>query len=304
MPMDDLMSNRSGLILAASDLSDAADEAICQPDARACTTGSKLVVRAVVPDIVSVDPMMPTTSPPIDMRALRANVEEELRARVVRLTKRERSDVDVRVLSGVPYAAIVEEAGRLGARLVVVGNRGRTGLAATLLGSVAARVVRYAHCPVLVARPRPLTGKVLVATDFSDPALPAIRAAAEETSRIGGKITAVHCLDAPSPDWLGLIHGATVEGLAISEASSRVARDRARDRLAAALGQAGIAGEMFVVSGSPADVIVDVAREVQAEVIVVGTAGRTGLRRVVLGSVAERVVRHAPTSVLVVRLAV
>jgi nucleotide-binding universal stress UspA family protein len=95
-----------------------------------------------------------------------------------------------------------------------------------------------------------------------------------------------------------------VEGLAISEASSRVARHRARDRLAAALGQAGIAGEMFVVSGSPADVIVDVAREIQAEVIVVGTAGRTGLRRVVLGSVAERVVRHAPTSVLVVRLSV
>lgn len=297
------MNVEPGPVLVASDLGDASDEAIYQADARARTTGARLVVRAVVPDVVPVEPMMPMGASPVAMHELRARVEEELRARVGRLTRREPGDVDVRVLPGVPHAAIVEEADRLAAGVVVVGTRGRTGLTAALLGSVAERVVRYASCPVLVARPRPLTGKVLVATDFSDPSLPALRAAADEARRIGGKVVAVHCVDAPALDWLGLVGGTTAEGLALSKASSGATRDRLRSRLHEALAEVGVTGEMFVLAGSPADIIVDVARDVQAEVIVMGTAGRTGLPRVVLGSVAERVVRHASTSVMVVRLA-
>lgn len=197
---------------------------------------------------------------------------------------------------------MIHEAERLGARLLVLGARSRLGMVSLLLGSVAERTVRYATCPVLVARPRALTGHVLVATDFSDPATPALVAGIEEARRIGGRLTAVHCVDitqldwsasfTPSPGWVDLVR-----------ASQTSLREDAEARLRAALSSLGATGDVLAVCGDPPNAIAGAATQLGAEVVIVGTAGRTGLKRVTLGSVAEGVVRHAPTSVMVVRLA-
>jgi universal stress protein family protein len=70
-------------------------------------------------------------------------------------------------------------------RVVRFGSHGQTSAADTLLGSVSDSIIRHAHCPVLIARPGKQTGRILAGTDFSDPALPALRAAAAETRRVG-----------------------------------------------------------------------------------------------------------------------
>jgi nucleotide-binding universal stress UspA family protein len=85
-----------------------------------------------------------------------------------------------------------EVAEEIGADLIVLGARGATGLKRLLLGSTAEEVLRHAHCPVLVTRWPASSGPVVAATDFSDPALPAITAAATAASRMGAPLAFVH----------------------------------------------------------------------------------------------------------------
>jgi nucleotide-binding universal stress UspA family protein len=76
----------------------------------------------------------------------------------------------------------------------------------------------------------------------------------------------------------------------------------ARERIAAAIAHAGATGEALVIHHRPAAGIVQAAAEPPASVVVVGTRGRTGFSRLMLGSVAEEVIGHAPCSVLVAPL--
>lgn len=289
-------------ILVAVDAGDGADEAIRQADARARHHGCGLVACSAFPDLVQLNALAPRHGLPIDVLAVRTRIEASVRERVAGLTRRAPEEFDVRVLAGAPHAAIIREAERLGARLVVVGARSRRGLGDALIGSVAQRTVRHAGGPVLVARPRPLSGHVVVATDFSDPALPALVAAGEEVRRIGGRLTAVHCVDLEELEWVTGALASSQASLDLGEEALAVLLREAEGRLRAALELAGIPGEVQGVLGRPGPAIVAAASELGAEIVIVGTSGRTGLRRVTLGSVAEAVVATADTSVLVVRL--
>ncbi len=171
-----------------------------------------------------------------------------------------------------------------------------------MFGGTAQKIVRYAHCPVLVARPRPGRGRVLAATDFSDAALPAIAAAAEEARRTGARLTAMHAVD------VGVSMAAATSS-AFGSAYATVQPDVvasllvvARTMLQDALARLRVEGDVHVTEGAPAAAIQRAVLDFAPEILVLGTAGRTGLRRVFLGSVAESVVRDAACSVLVVRL--
>lgn len=290
----------SGPVLVAVDFGEPSDDAVRQADARAKTTGASLVVCHVISDPVRIDPHFEIALASIDMTAVRAAAETQLRERVGKLTGRDSAALDVRMLDGTPHVSIIEEAERSQADLVVLGTHGRTGVARALLGSVAERTVRYAHCPVLIARPHTSSGNVIIATDFSNPALPAVHAAADEVRRIGGRLIAVHCVDRSELDWTYRIP-TPGRDVIIEHAVAEMHRS-ARAQLAAALDIAGVAGDCEVLEGRPAEEIVEASARHDAELIVVGTAGRTGLSRVTLGSVAERVVRTAEVPVLVVRL--
>lgn len=140
---------------------------------------------------------------------------------------------------------------------------------------------------------------ILVAIDFSDDSRLALRRALEIADRFDAKVTLVHAID------LTGLRGAAPElYVDIPSLAARI-RDSAEAGLreiAAAEDPEGrriVAAEVY--EGRPANAIVEAAREKKASLIVTGTHGRTGLSRMVLGSVAERVVRHAPCDVLVVR---
>jgi nucleotide-binding universal stress UspA family protein len=139
--------------------------------------------------------------------------------------------------------------------------------------------------------------KILCATDFSDPSREALRAAAELARTSQATLVLVHVWQAPlwTTDYgIQLPNDALLEAHAAEE--SKLASWRAE---AQQLGAPEVAAKL--VRGVPWDEIVGLAREDRAiDLIVLGTHGRTGVRRALIGSVAERVVRHAPCTVMVV----
>jgi nucleotide-binding universal stress UspA family protein len=290
------------IIFVGTDLSEPADEALRQAHQRAAAAGAKLVACHIVPNLMRVNMLFPQRY--IEQTEARAELHRQalqaLIERTCNVTGRAASDFEAVVDDGTPYASIVEHAEQAEADLIVVGGRGATGLSRMLLGSVAERVIRYAHSPVLVARAGAKTGKVLVATDLSDPSLPAVAAAAREARTEGVVVTAIHCVEPPHMDAgaeyvSGWRLGTTPEFFA-------EARRLLHEKLTEALHSFDLKGDQRVVEGSPAPTIVSIADEIDADLVILGTRGRTGLERVLLGSVAESVVRHAACSVLVVRL--
>ncbi len=289
-------------VLVATDLSAGADEAVRQGNLWAGALEAELVVYHVLPSQIlpPVQPVLPSLSQPHipDLPALVHAATDAVRARVAAITGRSADTYGILVEDGSARTAIPEKAKALAADLVVIGSHGSGGI---LLGSVAAAVIRHAHSAVLVTRESPPSGEVLAATDFSDPDLPAVTTGAGIARRLGGCLTVLHCIDEGTP-WIDPLAAGT-GGYATWPAEIRVEREReARARVVAAMAKVGATGEARVGVAPAAAEIVRVAREIAAQIVVVGTVGRSGLKRLLLGSTAEAVVRNAPCAVLVERL--
>jgi nucleotide-binding universal stress UspA family protein len=290
-------------ILVATDLSPASDAALSQAAELARSTGAKVTVCHVAPNIVATNMLFPQFSG----QAALGGLEIEERAREAVLDKIKsipgwEGKVTVVVAMGEAASEIARASESAGADLVIVGSHGRTGLARTLVGSVAERVVRSVHCPVLVARESPASGPVLAATDLSPPAQEAVIAAAAMAKARGAELACIHALDMPI-DTVGYGYLAPfgVFSMPPDPAGRESLRDAAQATLKAALELAHVKATAMVHEGRPAPEIVRAATDLGASLVVVATNGRTGLARIALGSVAESVVRHAPCSVLAVR---
>lgn len=288
----------SGPILCATDLSPSADEGLRQATALTACDGARLVVLHVIESPRAQSPVRAVPDEAND-----ADVERSVADHVVAVTGLPREGFDLCIRDGAPYAAIVEEGDRRAAQRIVVGSQGASGLRRLLIGSVADKVVRYAHEPVLVARASPPNGPVLAATDFSDPSLPALQAAAREAERRGVTLEALHCLDIPAQS-MAWGPGTAMALPVLTEDDRQALVAAGKAHLDAVLAGAGVTAGAHVHDGPPASAILAAAGSLGASLVVVGTVGRTGLRRMLLGSVAETVVRDAGCSVLVVRLRV
>lgn len=222
------------------------------------------------------------------LHSLRTTALLEL-ARMTRTAHEAGIRADHSLLYGIPMDCILERATRVHARLIVMGTHGRTGWDRMRLGSTAQAVVREAPCPVLtlqeiVARDsfrhhaKVTLERWLVATDFSPCADRVLRYVAELAGELGAQVCVVHASDE------GEAHSLARRKL------NRIIRELERD---------GIRAENVSVAGDPVQVILQQAAVWQADVIAVGTQGRTGLRRLVLGSVAEAVLGRAGCPVLI-----
>lgn len=195
--------------------------------------------------------------------------------------------------------AVAERARAVEADLVVVGTRGHTGLRHVLLGSVAERTVKDAPCSVLTVKEggNPVTPRVIVVgVDFSDGSGEALEEAAALAARTQAKLHLVHALDLRIP--LVTPYEVTVPD-AWFDSALEGARRRL-EKLALELPQ-GVEATHEVRSEPPHEAVCGAAEAHGADLIVTGSRGLTGLKHVVLGSVAERTLRHAPCSVLTVR---
>jgi nucleotide-binding universal stress UspA family protein len=288
----------AGPVLAATDLGEGADEALRQADTLARAAGVPLHVCHVLPALLSLDPLFPQLKlrDALDAPELERDAAAALEERVLAVTGRAPGDFVLELAAGSPHAGIVQAADRVAAGLVVVGAHGPRGRKHAL-GGVAERVVRHAHCHVLVARPAPAGPPlVLAAVDASDPALEALGAAAAEATRREAKLVAVHCMDLLLPGVVGY------EVPPLGPEVVAAMRAQWMHRMEESAAKVNARAELRIEEGPAGPLIVKLAAELPAALVVVGTHGRTGLRRLVLGSVAEAVVRNAPASVLVVRL--
>ena len=292
----------SSKVLAALDFGEPSLEALRQARELANGLGGTLAICHVLPPVRDLSLFYPQGGMMVEADQI-AEVQQTRKALAeYASTKLGLELAEVYVERGEPYAEIVRCAETCGADYIVVGSHGRSRLARFVLGSVAERVTRYAHCSVLVARPSPSGGVVLAATDLSDPSLPAITAGADAARRRGARLVVVSALDWTPPAAIpaaGVI--AAIPPLPPPELVQQ-ASDVLRSTLEQAMERIGVTGEARVLVGSPASMIVACAEELGAELIVMGTHGRTGLARLSLGSVAERVIRGAGCSVLAIRL--
>jgi len=242
--------------------------------------------------------------PPAAYDALHAAIREEIDTEVAS-AKAVVSVPGRDVRAVVPFAraatAIVDEAKRIAADLVVVGSRGRGQIATMVLGSVAAEVIDHAPCAVLVARSAKLD-RLILADDGSCEAMTArdLVGTWPVFAGLDARVVSV----APIPEAMGvgpMRHEDASQAYAEAVDALRVMSQTVSSRDAALLTERGLRARAEVRCGDPAQEIVGAAIEDEADLIVLGSHGRTGLERLVIGSVARTVVTHAPCSVLVVR---
>ncbi|MDQ1729835.1 MAG: hypothetical protein QOD33_1960 [Pyrinomonadaceae bacterium] len=141
---------------------------------------------------------------------------------------------------------------------------------------------------------------ILVPTDFSECGNYALSYAAELARTFGAGLVCVHVIEpmVPTVGYSGM-----TEPLPLADISDQIedSAERELPKLAGCEACAGLAVEEMIVHGEAASEIVRVARERQVDLIVVSSHGRTGWGRILFGSTAEAVVRHAPCPVLVVK---
>jgi nucleotide-binding universal stress UspA family protein len=146
--------------------------------------------------------------------------------------------------------------------------------------------------------------RILVATDFSDCSRAAIDYALGMAERLGADVHLVHVFERPVYFEVGVSHSLQL-GHNVDEwiHDLKAGASKQLDALAADVRGRNPRTQVSLREGLPVDEILNAAKEASADLIVLGTHGRTGLPHVVLGSVAERVVRTAPCPVLTVRSA-
>jgi nucleotide-binding universal stress UspA family protein len=288
-------------ILVGSDLGAASDEAMRQAIALARAEQAELAVCHVLPE-----PQLRALFPEEHERDVEAlstlepRMTAALRAQVERLYSGEVIPFSAFVEQGSAYSELVHRAEKWGADLIVVGNHERGALKHWFLGSVAEKVARHAPCTALIAR-KHAEGVVLVATDLSDPAQLALAAGAHEAKRRKRRLVVMHANDtlsrrtAPAMALLGT--NPTVDPPEVARARDNLARQI----IESSLKQLGAEAEIRIVSGDPSEEILRLVLSLPAELLVLGTRGRSGVARIMLGGVAAHLVQGAACSVLAVR---
>ena len=289
--------------LIAFDGSAGAAEAVALAQSVAWPASSTLRIVSVVEPGAWIPPVprVPMTAAPV----LEPELVAYLEAQKAEIVKRfaEVSHAESAILFGRAASAIIDDAREFGADLVIVGSRGHGSIASLVLGSVSAEVVDHAPCPVLVARRGTASGLVL-ATDDS----PSARAAEEVVARwpmfAGLPICIVSVADAPRPWTSGIAPmflRQAFDAYAQDLHAAAEAAQRGATEAASRLQQAGRDAQPTVRRGDPATEIIDFAAERGADLIVLGSRGRSAIAEIFLGSVVRNVLAASSSSVLVVR---
>jgi len=181
-----------------------------------------------------------------------------------------------------PFQYIVDEAAEKQAEMIVMGRYGRTGFDRLLMGSVTAKTIGHSPCKVMVVPGAAKVSyrKMIVATDGSRDSDVAALEAISIAKRCGGELIAL--------------------SVAARDANLGAAKESV-ERVKQIAEKEGIKVESLALGGIPYEVIVKTADQKGAGLIVVGSHGRTGVKRLLMGSVTERVIGHSKSAVLVVK---
>lgn len=290
-------------ILVPTDFSDASRQALPHAVEFASQFGASLTLAYVLPTA------MPAELIQMGIVFEKERLALEARTQLARFRERElpaKLPVEALVLEGGAAQEIARLARASDIDLIITATHGHTGLKHVWLGSTAERIVRHAPCPVLVVREQPVPvrfpgealcrfRRILVPTDFSEASEKALRYALAFAQPCGSEVTLLHVIEPPPYPEFGYAH------LPAKEAKLKTAAHEKLDLLCQELVGAGVKGSSVIRTGSAFHEIAGQAGEHSDELIVLATHGRGVLAHALLGSTAERVVRHAPCPVLVVR---
>jgi len=216
--------------------------------------------------------------------------------------------VTTRMATGIPSEEVITAARAEDSDLIVVGTRGKTGLAHVLLGSTAERVIRGAPCPVMTVRTEPVDAeddgalskpvtldRILVPIDFSDCSLDALEYAVVVAQQAKASLMLLHVLE---PVSYGLDF---TFGHSRAHEQEREMWTKRLEGLASSHQHSHVSIESQLRGGLPSDSILDSIQTLPCDLIVMGTHGRRGISHVISGSVAEAVLRKARCPVIAVR---
>ena len=277
-------------ILAATDLSARAEKAIARAVQLADEHRATLTILHVLPDALGDE---------ASKRQIVLQVEESLHRKVIKLSPHREKTVSIQVATGRASVEIIRRAREKAVDIILVGAHGEQFINKLLFGRTAERIVRRGDRPVLVVKRR-VRGPyrtVLVPTDFSDQSGQALELAMRVAP--SAKYLVLHAYqgieqqlwrsDFPKRDILRY---------------RREAAKKSREQLKHFIHPRGLDNRFFVRLvryGRAPQVISSVARRLRPDLVAVGSAGRTGLPYVLLGSVAEHVLREVSCDVLVAR---
>ena len=247
---------------------------------------------------IKVLAVVPTYQGDLDLIGV-SNIKEAITGPGERLLAEARKiaeSEDVHILTdleqGEPYEQIVRVAAEENCDLIIMGRRGGGKLERELMGSVTARVIGHTRKDVLVI-PEKCTlawGNILLATDGSPSCDNALERSLEIAQERGSKLAAVSVVY--TNDEFYALGQTVIQGM-YKEA------DKVLAKVKKWAGDLGVQTEVFVKDGEPHQAIVDLATEQSSDLIVMGSHGRKGLTRLLMGSVTERVIGYANCPVLV-----
>lgn len=264
--------------------------------------GTAVRVLAVVPERLpllglSVETQRMVDESLSDLRQQEGAVAETFTTQVANRLRAHDLVVEVLVREGRPAEVILEQTGALSADLIVIGAKGLSAPDEFRLGATAHKLAHYADCAVLVVRPpeRAHLLSTILATDGS----PEAQRTAEFLCALSlprwTEVTVVSVAEAK---------GGILPGTSLPQSLRRTLLDAAKscaDEMMQSLCDCGAHVRSTVRFGHPADEILAAAQERDADLIVVGARGRTRAGPFRMGDVAQKVVKYASCSVLVVR---
>ena len=247
------------------------------------------VVSVIPPYLGDLD----TTAMGNVMASIRKPCEDAL-AKAVSLANEAKIMIRTVCEEGETHERIVDLADAENFDLIVMGRRGQKRLEKVLVGSVTARVIGYSHTDVLVVPMGTNVGwkKILVATDGSRFSEAAAAKAIDFTKAYGGQLMIVSVVDVPAE-----FYGESPETWDNLVTQAKVFVEKIAQQAEAS----GVKTQAIVKEAETWKSIVELAEEHKADTIIMGSHGRTGLKRLLMGSVTEKVIGHAPCPVLVIK---
>ena len=296
-------------ILCPTDFSDNADHGLIYSKALAKSSGGTIdIVHVIDLGHNQIGPIEGVYVSSADLHRSIQMIEEHAQEQMDHVIKKQRvlgRDVTPHMRKGYSAEEIVDLSKELGSDLIVVATHGRTGLSHMIFGSTCDKVLRLSHTPVLAVKPHEKEfvssdgesvrlKKIMCPLDFSEFSRAALPIAKELARKFDASIELTHVVDArlDYPEW-------TAQAAVNNSAELAAKAEEALSAVAAAMD--GITTEVKVIIGISHTSLVNCVKEDGIDLVVMPSHGRKGVAHALLGSVAEKMVRLAPSPVLVVR---
>ena len=236
---------------------------------------------------------------------MKQKLEEDAIAKIQAMIPEEirgKGDIIPMVRFGKPFLEIIQVAKEENIDLLVIGTHGRTGVDRFILGSVAERLVRKAGCPVMVIKGREYAGfkRIIVPIDFSDCSRKALEYAVATAGGHNSRLTILHVYEESFIE--PYVNAANSE----EEADKIIkeiewANETKYDEFLKTVDLRGVEYEKLLIKGVPEAEIVETAMKQQADLVVMGTHGRAGIKHILIGSNAEEVVRTVHCDIVILK---